>query len=406
MPIFQYEAFTTDGVRVEGVIEAPNSQAAQKKLKSQSLYVRTLKEDSVKRDRELFPFLSKLLYRISRKEIGIFARQLGTLLGAGIAIDDALESIREQTENPTLKKVVIQMKTSITEGKSLSQALGEHTDIFPPVYENMVKVGEATGGYEITLNRLAELEEKNEELKSKAITALIYPGIMFFLSVFVVVFLLTSVVPQIEMIFTSFQGELPLPTRIVLGVSNIVQNFWAVALVGFMAAIYFLLRYRATEAGKMKTDTIILQIPFFGNLQRKIQVGRFSRNLGTLLESNVGLLGALEIVSGTVGNAVFKDELSAAAKKISEGISIREALKGSKVIPHMARGMIAAGESTDRLPELLLKVAVILESEVDAAVKRMTNALEPIMIVVMGGLVAAIMAAIMMPLYKMTELIK
>lgn len=406
MAIFQYEAFTASGEKVNGVIEAPNAQAAQKKLRSQSLFVRQLNEDTAKRDRELFPFLSKILYRISRKEIGIFARQMGTLLGAGIAIDDALQSIWEQTENPSLKKVVLQMKEAITEGKTLSQAFGVHKDIFPPVYENMVKVGEATGGYEKTLHRLAELEEKNEELKGKAITALIYPAIMFFLSVFVVFFLLTSVVPQIEMIFASFQGELPLPTRIVLGISNLLQNFWAVGLVLIGLGIYGFIRYRATPVGKQKTDALILRLPFFGSLQKKLQVGRFARNLGTLLESNVSLLGALEIVTGTIGNRVFQDELIKAGKKISEGSTIRDAIRDSQVIPQMARGMIAAGESTDRLPELLIKVAIILESEVDAAVKRMTNALEPIMIVVMGGLVAAIMAAIMMPLYKMTELIK
>lgn len=406
MAIYQYEAFTASGERVQGLIEAPSPQAATAKLRQQALFVKNIRQDSAKRDRELFPFLSKIFQRIGRKDIGIFAKQLGTLLGAGIPLHEALNDILEQTENQALKKVLSQMKQDVTEGRSLSQALAEHKDVFPPVYENMVRVGEVTGSYEPTLNRLAELEEKNEELKSKAITALIYPGIMLSVSVFVVLFLLTSVVPQIKMLFESYQGELPLPTRFVIFMSELMQNFWYVLILLSAGGFYAYQKYKATEPGKRKIDRFWLKVPFFGSLFVKIQVGRFCRNLGVLTENHVPLLTGLEIVSGTVTNSIFADELRRAAKMIREGSSMKDALKTSEILPQMAKGMISAGESTDRLSELLIKAAQILESEIDSSVRRMTNSLEPIMIVVLGGIVALIMASVMLPLYRMTELIK
>lgn len=406
MAVYQYNAFTSAGEKVEGVIDAQSIDAARQKLKSRKLYVKEIKEDVSRRDRELFPVLGKLLHRVSRKEIGVFARQLGTLLGAGIKIDEALNDIYEQTDNQSLQKIVIQMKQSVVEGRSLSEAFAEHRDIFPPVYENMIRVGEATGSYEPTLHRLAELEEKNEELKSKAITAMIYPAFMLAISMGVIFFLLTAVVPQIENMFASFDAELPLPTRITLALSSLVQNFWALGILAMVGGVLAFLKYRSKPEGKYRIDRTILKIPFFGSLVRKIQVGRFARNLGTLLEANVPLLSALEITAGTAGNEVFKTELLEADKQIREGASIREALRSSTFLPQMARGMMAAGEASDRMPELLLKIADIMESDVDAAVRRLTTSLEPVMIVFMGGIVAGIMASVMLPLYKMTELIK
>ena len=178
MPHYQYTAFSPKGQKITDVIEASSPQAATQKIKAMGFYVKTLREDSAKRDRELFPFLSNILYRIKRKDAGIFARQLGTLLGAGIPLNEALSDIGEQTENIHLKKIIQEMKQQVIEGKSLSEAMNKHANVFPPVYESMVRVGEATGNYEPTLKRLADLEERNEELKARAITAMIYPMFM------------------------------------------------------------------------------------------------------------------------------------------------------------------------------------------------------------------------------------
>ncbi|AFM14756.1 type II secretion system F family protein [Turneriella parva] len=406
MAHYQYTAFSNTGQKVTGVIEALSPQAATQKLKTQNLYVREIREDSAKRDRELFPFLSAFLYRIKRKETGIFSRQLGTLLGAGIPLNEALSDISEQTENPHLRKIVQEMKQQVIEGKSLSEAIKQHANVFPPVYESMIRVGEATGNYEPTLKRLADLEERNEELKAKAITAMIYPGFMLVISVAVVFFLMTSVVPQLSDLFSGFKAELPLITRVVIGLSGFFSAFWYVMILAIFGGIYAFVRYRKTKEGKMKSDRMIMKIPFFGSLLRRIQVGLFCRNMGILIESQVPLLDALKIVSATVTNSIFVEELTIASQQIKEGSSLRESLKNSVILPQMARGMIAAGESTDRLAELMIKAAEIMESEVDSAVRRMTQSLEPIMIVFLGGIVAAIMAAVMLPMYKMTEYIK
>lgn len=406
MPHFQYTAFTNQGQKVTGVIEAISPQAASQKLKTQNLFVREIRADSAKRDRELFPFLSNFLYRIKRKEAGIFARQLGTLLGAGIPLNEALSDISEQTENPHLRKIVQEMKQQVIEGKTLSDAIKQHTNVFPPVYESMIRVGEATGNYEPTLKRLADLEERNEELKARAITAMVYPAFMLLISVGVVFFLMTSVVPQLSDLFSGFKAELPLITRVVIALSKIFSSFWYVMILAGFGGVYAYVRYRQTPEGRHKTDRMILKIPFFGGLLRRIQVGLFCRNLGILVESQVPLLDALKIVSGTITNSIFIDELTVASQQIKEGSSLRESLKNSVILPQMAKGMISAGESTDRLAELLIKAAEIMESEVDSAVRRMTQSLEPIMIVFLGGIVAAIMAAVMLPMYKMTEYIK
>ncbi|MDH5717482.1 MAG: type II secretion system F family protein [Spirochaetia bacterium] len=406
MAVFVYKAFDSRGKTIEGHIDAPNSQMAQKKLRQQGLYVKELKEDIAIRDRELFPFLSKLVYRIPRKEIGLFARQLGTLLGAGIPLNEAMNDVWEQNTNRHFKKILAQIKENIVQGQSLSESLASHKDIFPPVYENMVKVGEATGSYEPTLLRLSELEEKNEELKSKAITALIYPAIMFVLSIVVVIFLLTSVVPQIESIFSNFKAELPLPTKIVLGFSKIARALWWLILPLSAATAYGIHRFRQTVEGRKRWDSFVMKIPFFGTLLVKIQVSRFARNLGVLLEANVSLLSALEIVAAASGNEVFRQELTQAERAIREGDMLKNALRGSKILPDMVKGMMAAGESTDRMSELLLKVSDIMDNEIDTAVKGLTNSIEPLMIIVMGFVVGGIMASIMLPLYKMTTLIK
>lgn len=406
MPIYEYHAFNQNGQAVTGHIDAPNPQSAQSKLKKQSLYVKELKEDTGKRDRQRFPFLSKLLYNIPRKEIGLFIRQLATLLGAGIAINDALGDIIEQTRNKNLQKIIIEIKAKVVEGKSLSEAMGEHKEVFPPIYENMVKIGEATGNYETLLSRLADVEDKNAELRGKAISSLIYPVFMLILSVAVVFFMLTFVVPQISNIFSSFNATLPLPTRIIIGLSNLVVHTWHLQILGFMLVMYAVYAYRKTPQGKTKFDETLVKFPIFGKLLIKLETSRFTRNLGILLHSNVPLLKALEIVAETAGNEAFKKELQNSAKKIEEGSSLVESLGDSKFIPHMIRGMMSAGEASDRLGEMTLKAATIQENELDTAVRGLTSALQPIMILALGGIIFFILISVMLPIFKLSSLIQ
>lgn len=237
MPLFTYVAFNRKGKEEKNIIDAPNLQAARNKLKAKGLYVRSIQEDREKEERELFPFLSKLLYRIPRKDVGLFCKQLGTLIGAGIPLDKCLLSIIDQVENIYFKKVLIEMRADITEGMSLSESMKKHKTVFPDQYPSLISVGESTGNYENTLHRLAELEEKSSELKSKVQVAMIYPMIMGLLSLGVSIFLLVVVIPQIEQLFASFDAKLPLLTRGVIFLSYVLTNYWFFILGAIAAGL-------------------------------------------------------------------------------------------------------------------------------------------------------------------------
>lgn len=403
MALYSYVALTKKGKEEKGIVDAPSPQAARNKLKAKGLVVRSLKEDTEKKERELFPFLAKLLYRIPRKEVGLFVRQLGTLIGAGIPLDKALANIIDQTENQYFKKVMIEMRAQITEGSSLSKAMEKHPHVFPLQYPSLVSVGERTGEYEKTLMRLADLEEASAELKSKVQVAMIYPFIMGLLSFAVAIFLLTVVIPQIQELFNQFDTELPLITRIVIGISNALTNYWWLMLLVIGGSSYGFMRFKNSEEGKKKWDSFILKVPIFGSLLKKVMISGFARNLGVLLNNRVPLITSLEIVSISVNNYIFQMEIKDAILKIKEGAKISEAFQGSQILSPMVLGMLAAGEITDQVPEMMNKLADIFDSEVNNAVKSMTQSLEPIMIIVMGGIIFVIMAAIMSPMYKLTQ---
>ncbi|TGL90538.1 type II secretion system F family protein [Leptospira congkakensis] len=403
MPLFTYVAFNRKGKEEKNIIDAPNLQAARNKLKAKGLYVRSIQEDREKEERELFPFLSKLLYRIPRKEVGLFCKQLGTLLGAGIPLDKCLLSIIDQVENIYFKKVLIEMRADITEGMSLSESMKKHKTVFPDQYPSLISVGESTGNYENTLHRLAELEEKSSELKSKVQVAMIYPMIMGLLSLGVSIFLLVVVIPQIEQLFASFDAKLPLLTRSVIFLSYVLTNYWFFILGAIAGGFLGFLKWKSGGEGKKTWDKFLLRLPVIGTLLRKILVSNFARNLSILLLNRVPLIVSLNIVSDVVGHTVFKEEIESAIVKIKEGGKLSDSLQGSQVLPQMVLGMLSAGEASDKVPEMMNKLSEIYESEVDTAIKSLTQSLEPMMIIVMGGIIFTIMAAIMTPMYKLTQ---
>ncbi|TGN07686.1 type II secretion system F family protein [Leptospira bandrabouensis] len=403
MPLFTYVAFNKKGKEEKNIIDAPNLQAARNKLKAKGLYVRSIQEDREKEERELFPFLSKLLYRIPRKEVGLFCKQLGTLLGAGIPLDKCLLSIIDQVENIYFKKVLIEMRADITEGMSLSESMKKHKTVFPDQYPSLISVGESTGNYENTLHRLAELEEKSSELKSKVQVAMIYPMIMGLLSLGVSIFLLVVVIPQIEQLFASFDAKLPLLTRAVIFLSYVLTNYWFFILGALAAGFLGFMKWKSSGEGKKTWDKFLLRLPVIGTLLRKILVSNFARNLSILLLNRVPLIVSLNIVSDVVGHTVFKEEIASAIVKIKEGGKLSDSLQGSQVLSQMVLGMLSAGEASDKVPEMMNKLSEIYESEVDTAIKSLTQSLEPMMIIVMGGIIFTIMAAIMTPMYKLTQ---
>lgn len=404
MPVFRYTAVNRKGKNEKGIIDATTASSARQILRSRGLIVRQLAEDEEKRDRELFPFLAKILYRVPRKDVSLFVRQLGTLLDAGIPLDRSLHNIIEQTENPYLKKALIEIRGDIIEGESLSQALAKHSAIFPDMYTNLVAVGEQTGTYEKALLRLADLEEANLRMQNKVLSALFYPMILIFILGIVMVFLMTVVIPQIQELFASLNAELPLLTKAVIGASKLFTVPWI--LIPFLligGGVIGFQKWVSKPAGRRQFEELVLRTPLIGTLIQKSLLARFARNLGVMLESRVSLIVALQVTARVVNHSIFSGEILQAIDRIREGSGITDGFRDSVVLTQMVRGMLAAGEATDRVAPMIVKLADILEDEVDATVQRFSTLLEPAMMVFMGLMIGGIMGAILMPMYNLTK---
>ncbi|MBI3395195.1 MAG: type II secretion system F family protein [Spirochaetia bacterium] len=404
MAIFRYVGLNRKGKEEKGIVDAGNAASARRILKGKGLYVKLLTEDTEKKDRALFPFLTNILYRVPRRDVGLVARQLGTLLSAGLPLDKSLANIIDQTENIYLKKALIEIKGAVVGGASLGDAMEKHPAIFPPLYHNLVRVGEKTGTYEMALVSLADLEDANQALKNKMTTAMFYPIIMLFLLGAIMVFLLAVVFPQIQTLFVQLNAELPLITRIVMGVSDIVSS-WKIVIPMIVGAVsyYFFQRWKATPDGRMRLEGFVLKQPLIGSLVRKAILARFSRNLGVMLKSRVDLIVALQVVARVVDHSIFAKEIEEAIAKIKEGSKMTEALRDSVIVTQMVFGMLAAGEISDQVPEMVLKIADVMDDDVEASVQKFSSMLEPAMMVVMGFVIIVMMTAIMLPMFNLTK---
>ncbi|MDH5656218.1 MAG: type II secretion system F family protein [Spirochaetia bacterium] len=404
MPIYRYTALTAKGKEEKGIVEAKNPAGVRSQLRSRGLYVKSIKEDEEKRERELFPFLAKYIYRVPRRAVSLFVRQLATLLDAGIPLDRSLANIIEQTENISLKKALISMRSEIVEGASLSESMKKHPDIFPPVYPNLIVVGEKTGEYEKTLLRLADLEDANIELKNKVFSALAYPVIIIFLLIGIVAYLMAFVIPMIQDLFFQFDQELPLITKIVFGVSDLmsVRNF--ILFSGFAAAFsYVFIKWKNSPEGRIQYEKFILSKPLIGSFMKKILLARFSRNLATLLKSRVSLLQSMNLTAALVQNRIFEIEIRDAMGKIQEGSRITEAFQESIILDQMVKGMLSAGESSDRVPEMIEKVADMMDQDVNLTVNRLSAIIEPVMMIFIASFIILIMVSILLPITQMQQ---
>ncbi|MCB1139618.1 MAG: type II secretion system F family protein [Leptospiraceae bacterium] len=399
MPIYRYTALNKKGKEEKGILDAGSAVLARKMLRAKGLFVRNLVQDQEKRERELLPFLSKLVYRVPRRDVALFARQLGTLLDAGLPLDRSLNNIIDQTENEFLKKALIATRADVVEGDSLSTALSRHPAIFPQIYSNLISVGEKTGTYEKALLRLADLEEANLNMKSKVQAALFYPIIMLALLGAIMVFLMGVVVPQIERLFDEMDMELPFITEAVLAFSNMMSSAWILVPITLMSGITIAInRYYATPEGRRRIEELLLRIPLVGGLLQKSILARFSRNLGVMLENRVPLITSLQVVSKVVNHSIFNSEIDRAIDKIKEGSRITDAFRDSVIMNQMILGMLSAGEASDNIPGMVNKIADILEEDVNSAIQKFSTLLEPMMIILMGGLIALIMMAILLPI--------
>jgi len=391
-----YKAESQQGKKLDGRIEANSKDEAMTLLRKRRLRVQDLKKEPMQLN-------LKLGTGVGSKDLATFTRQFAVMNSAGLSLLECLTILEEQTENPSMKKVVHQVSMRIQGGGTLAEALGQHPKIFDSLYCNMVAAGEAGGILDGILLRLAEYQENSERLKRKVKGALTYPAIIVVVAILVVGILLTFVVPKFAEIFSQGGMELPGPTLMVVGVSNFLSNNLLFIIFMIVVGFVALARFYKTPPGRMAIDKLKLKAPVYGSLEIRSGVARFSRTLGTLLRSGVSLLDGLEVTAKTVGNVVLEDALRKTQISIRGGNPMAEPLKACGLFPPMVVQMINVGEKTGAVGDMLSKVADFYDEEVDAAVETLTSMIEPIIIVVLGAVVGAILVAMYLPMFSMSE---
>jgi type IV pilus assembly protein PilC len=424
MPNFIYSALDAKGEQTEGVLSASSEADAIQMLRAQHLFpTQVYEEGTVKAAaRSIAPkksrgkskasamnmTIGKAKNTVKPKVLMIFTRQLATLIDAGLPLLRSLTVLEKQEPNPALKSTISVLADSVQGGSTFSESLAQHPKIFNKLYVNMVKAGELGGVLEVVLNRLAEYQEKAQKLKNKIASAMIYPAIVMFIAVAIMVFLMVVIVPKFKEMFNDNDAELPLISQVVFGFSefclatpiSIIPNVVWMFVAGFV--FYLVLGAMGkTKGGREILDRLKLHLPVFGDIQRKSAVSRFARTLGTLVTSGVPILQALNITRDTAGNVVISNAISKVHEAVKEGESIVTPLTASGVFPNMLISMVDVGEETGQLPEMLLKVADVYDDEVDGAVTALTSILEPIMIVFLALIVGAVVFALFLPLIKM-----
>lgn len=396
MAVWLYKAISTQGKIVEGQLEAANREDALSLLRKKRLKMSQLTKKPVEIKFTLGTGIKSI-------DISRFTRQFSVMTSAGLPLIQCLTILQEQSENPAMKEVIHKVAQSISGGSNLSDALGQHPKVFTKLYCHMVSAGEAGGILDSILNRLAEYQENAERLKRKVKKAMMYPIIVMVVAVAVVVVLLTLVVPKFAEIFEQSGNQLPMPTQVVLGVSNLLQDNILLIFLGMIMASIGFAQFLRVPAGRKIFDTFKLKAPGIGNLETRSSIARFARTLGTLLNAGVSVLDALNVTAKTAGNVVLEETILKTQDGISGGKPMAEPLKESGVFPSMVVQMIGVGEKTGQLGTMLIKVADFYDEEVDAAVDALTSMIEPLIIVFLGVVIGAILIAMYMPMFAMTD---
>jgi general secretion pathway protein F len=405
--LYTWSGYTEKGKATQGMMDAVSVREAKLKLRSQGVFVSEIAEESsaqvpIVRDISLKRFLG----RVKFEDLTVMTRQLSTLVGASIPLVESLGALYEQTESPAMKKTIAQVRDAVNEGLSFADALAQHKRVFSDLYVNMVRSGEASGALDVVLLRLAEFLEGQHRLRSQVGAALVYPLVLLGVSGVVLFYLLTAVVPKVVGMFESMGQRLPLPTRILIGVSDFLGWTWWMIAAGIVVAAFLFQKWRSTEEGALRFDRFRMNVPIYGSIYRKISVARFARTLGTLLSSGVHIVEAMGIVKTVVQNKVMEICIEESTGEVIEGSSIAAPLKKSGVFPPIIIHMISTGEKSGTLEEMLLKAADAYEEDVETAVAGLTSVLEPFMIVIMGIIVGSIVLAILMPMLEMSTIVR
>lgn len=407
MAVFEYKGIeVASGKAVKGYRDADSPKALRALLRREGVLLTLATEESERKASRNEIRLLGFMDRVTSADIAVLTRQLATLVRAGIPLVDAITALAEQVEKDSLIKVLTSVAESLKEGTAFAKALGAHPKVFPPLYVNMVAAGEASGTLETVLERLADFMEGQARLKGKITSALAYPVLMTIVATVLVGVLMVAVVPKVTSIFDSLGRELPWYTSLLITVSDTVSGYWWLILGLIGLVIYVFRRWVSTEAGRRTFDNFKLAVPIFGRLNLLVAIARFARTLATLLASGVPLLGAMDIVKNVLGNVALENVVKDAIGSIREGESIADPLKRSGRFPPMVTHMIAVGEKSGQLEQMLENVSRAYESDVETRIAALTSLLEPLIIVVMGAMVGFIAFAIIMPLVQMNEMVQ
>ena len=401
MPLWEYTAkAAASGQIVKGELDVPTRDDVMAFLRKSRLTVVTVREAAKARGGLTFGA------RVKTRDVVIFTRQFATMINAGLPLVQSLSILAQQTENKLLREITRQVVYDVEAGNTLADALRKHPKGFSDLYVNMVAAGEAGGILDTILLRLATFLEKNDALVRKVKGAMIYPGVIMSVAVGAIAILLIFVIPTFANMFASVNMELPLPTRIVMGASQFLLNWWWMIALVIAGSVFAIRQYYKTPDGQKRIDQMLLNAPVLGDVLRKSAVSRFTRTLGTLISSGVSILDGLEITAKTAGNRVIHDAVMQSRQSIAGGETIAGPLEQSKVFPPMVISMVAVGEQTGGLDEMLAKIADFYDEEVDVAVSALLSLMEPLMIVVLGVIVGGMVVAMYLPIFDMVGAIQ
>lgn len=407
MPQFKYKARDDKGNMLENVVISESVVELKQQLKDKGLYLIEAEDLMAKKggvmDLKIDAFLSKLT-KVKLKDMVVFSRQFSALINAGVAMMRALTLLSDQSDNPKMRMILNQIKADVEQGTSLSDAFARHPATFDNLYVSMIRAGETGGVLDEVLNRIAKFLEDRARLVHQVKSAMTYPAIVTVLALIIFFVMLTFILPKFSQLFGRLGGELPAYTQFLINISNTLRSPWILVIIGAVVFIFFVIKsIYATPSGRYNIDNILLHVPIFGDLLKKVAVARFTRTFGTLVRSGVPILSALEIVEESAGNAVLAKVVAEVRSEVNQGGSISDPLSRSKLFPQMVVSMISIGEETGELDAMLTKIADFYDIEVETAVSAMTSLLEPMMIVVLGGMVGAVIVGMYLPMFKIFE---
>jgi general secretion pathway protein F len=407
VPIYEYKGIRkSDGRNVKGLQDGDTEKALRAALKREGILITDIHEKGSRKKRGDVDFKKMFFNKVSKMDVALITRQLATLTKSGISLVESLTAVIDQTDKPDLKGALTDVRDQVNQGTSLSEAFGAHPRFFDGLFCNMVNAGEQSGTLESVLARLSDFIDAQNKLRSKVFSAMAYPGFMMIMGTGIIAIMMMVVVPKVTSIFENFGRELPWYTQLLIATSNFLGSFWWLVVLLMVAGVAGFRKWKNSPKGRQKWDRFILWAPVLGGLAMMIAISRFSKTLATLLSSGVPLLTAMDITKGVLGNVILEDVIVEASSSIREGESIAEPLKASGRFPPIVTHMIAVGEQSGQLEQMLENVADAYDNQVETSLATLTSLLEPLMIVIMGASAGSIAFAILMPLIQMNEFIQ